>query len=223
MRYSKNLCALLCVFALAPLGFACPGDSHEGSESGGNQAGHGATQRDEHQDHANHDGNHKDDHDGDHEKERDDGQRGHDSHAGHDDHHGHGGGQNVGPGMAVLAADEETGIELSAVALERLGAGFTPLISFAATAESFREFLVPADAVIAFEDQTQIFLRHSNQRIRPYAVRAGARSGDLRQIRIVDPAFEGVSRDTELATRAAALVRLAYLEAFGASGSGHGH
>lgn len=163
------------------------------------------------------DTNHENEEHDDHEEHEE-----HEEHGEHDDHgHGHGSSQTAGPGMAVVAADEELGIELSPVALERLGVQFTPLSNFRGS-DGAREFSVPTMTLVLFEDQAQIFVR-DRERIRPYSIRILSRSGDRSRVRVVDPVFANLTESADLVTGEAALVRLAYLEAFGASGSGHGH
>lgn len=141
-----------------------------------------------------------------------------------DDDHGHGhedeSGGSVGPGKAVRAADETTGIELAPAAIARLNIQTTPLRSFQAS--STTEFLIPQQALIRYEDKAEIFVQIGT-RLRPTDVRVLAASGDHVRIKTNGSAAVAGWQDAALVTRNAPFVRLAYLEAFGASGSGHGH
>ena len=200
---------LIAILALGT-GLACPGsDGHEGHEG--------------HENHEDHDSHEK------HESRRgEDGPAAEeDRHAeaasADDDHdHGHGdeSGGSTGLGMAVRAADETTGIELAPAAIARLNIQTTPLRSFQAPSNS--EFSIPRQALIRYEDRAQIFVQ-TGTRLRPVDVRVLADSGDRVRIKTSGSADVGGLKNVDLVTRHAPLVRLAYLEAFGASGSGHGH
>jgi hypothetical protein len=130
--------------------------------------------------------------------------------------------RNFGPDMAVLAADEESGIELAEAAVKRLEVEFAPLRSFR-TADSNNEFSIPFAALILFEDAAQVFIR-SEKRIRPIRVRIVDQSEARIRIRIAEESFRSTTHteQAELVVEQAGFVRLAYLEAFGASGSGDG-
>ena len=130
--------------------------------------------------------------------------------------------RNFGPDMAVLAADEESGIELAEAAVKRLEVEFAPLRSFR-NADSNNEFSIPFAALILFEDAAQVFIR-SEKRIRPIRVRIVDQSEARIRIRIAEESFQSTTHteQAELVVEQAGFVRLAYLEAFGASGSGDG-
>ena len=134
---------------------------------------------------------------------------GHD-HSGHDHGgHSHGSVRRTGAGMAVLMASRENGIMLSPRALETIGAEFRPSSGLRAREAVYR---VPDDAIVQHLGETELFVRRGNW-IRPVTaarVRGGVES------RMVRPG-------DEIAIEGAALLRLAYIEAFGASGTGHGH
>lgn len=127
---------------------------------------------------------------------------------------------NAGPGMAVRAADETAGIELAPAAIARLNIQTTPLRSFQVS--SITEYLIPQQALIYYEDKAAIFVQ-SGTRLRPTEVRVLAVYGDQVRIKTIGSVAVIGLRDAALVTHNAPFVRLAYLEAFGASGSGHGH
>lgn len=179
-----------------------------------------------HGDHDEHNGH--DDHNDEAHHDGHDDEAHHDDHDGHDDeHHDHGdhhhAPRSVGEGMAVIAADEELGVELAPAALERLGVRFGFLQDYRRPGGAERDYRVPADCVVFFENDAWIFLRDANRRVRPYSVRVAPRAGTSRDLTIIDSNFASSQLQSELVIVAAPLVRLAYLEAFGASGSGHGH
>lgn len=149
----------------------------------------------------------------------------HDDHAEHDEHREHGdhgdhddhghGATTSGPELAVRFADEATGIELAPAAVERLGLGFRSLRSYVAG----DGFVVPETAVVYSERRALVYLR-SGERLRPVEVRVTGRSSDGLRLQWRGGAPEG---NPDLIIAGAPLLHLAYLTAFGATGSGHGH
>ncbi|MCB1315969.1 MAG: hypothetical protein KDK27_08450 [Leptospiraceae bacterium] len=75
---------------------------------------------------------------------------------------------------------------------------------------------VPTAAVVAFEFQYFVCVRHDDW-IKPVPVRIHSHDQDYVWLR------DTLTVDAEVAINNAGLVRLAYIEAFGASGQGHGH
>ena len=143
------------------------------------------------------------------DRENEPAHEGHD-HGGHDHGgHSHGPVRRTGAGMAVLMASRERGIMLSPRALETIGAEFRPSAGLRAREAVYR---IPDQAIVEHMGETELFIRRGNW-ILPVAarrVRGGAQSALVRN-------------DDEIAIEGAALLRLAYIEAFGASGTGHGH
>lgn len=137
----------------------------------------------------------------------------------HEDAHGHAEHANAGPDRAVLAADEASGIVLADAAVRRLGLRFEALAKWRSGAS--HDYLIPADCLVYHEEGVQVFVRRRD-RIRPQPVRILERRGTHTLVRWPADAPPPAA-DAELVTNGASLVRLAYLEAFGASGSGHGH
>lgn len=121
---------------------------------------------------------------------------------------------NYGRDMAVTAASREKGIQLSPKALRTAGIISAPLGRFRTPAGQYR---LPADAVIRYEEHTAVYLlRNGWFTLSPAS--AGRDTG--REILVSVPGASGTDR---IVIKNAALVRLAHLEAFGASGHGHGH
>ena len=166
-------------------------------------------EQDDHAGHEDHNGHEEHSEHAEHSEHEDQGE--HDGH--HDRHDHHGAATTSGPGMAVSFADADQGIELVPAAMERLGLEFQPLSSFAADGG----FVVPEEAVVFSERRALIYLR-MGERLRPFEVSASADAGK-RRIQL----NQGVPVDAELVSSGSALLHLAYLTAFGATGSGHGH
>jgi len=183
---------------------------HDHKSEGAHDSGH----HDEHESHADND--HHDKHDGEHDDEHSDEE--HDEHNDehNDDHHGEHDGEDhgeasgsVGPNKAILEADRETGILIAPAVMDRFKIQFRPLREFA----SGPGFLIPDRFVVRSENRRIVYIR-SGGRVRPIIV--GLASTLL-------PAESKVSEDDELVVSQLPLVHLAYIEAFGASGSGHAH
>lgn len=147
------------------------------------------------------------------------------SHTGHDEgghkedgeHHDKHGGGEFGPTHGVRHYNEDKGIVLGKEAIERLGVRFTQVRKLRRRGRYYR---LPAQAVIEEENMTGIYVRSPGRqkpRLKFTPVRLIANHGDMATI------DARLNYDQSIVTQSAALVRLAELNAAGASGTGHGH
>ena len=130
---------------------------------------------------------------------------------GHDDHDNHGSHNSYGTDMAVLEADEHTGIVLADRAIE------TCEIRFSDPGQYGPES-IPGEARVYVGYATLVYVQKQS-RIFPVLLEGnpGAKIQALKRPGELD--FSNL----RLVVKNADLVHLALLEAFGASGSGHGH
>ncbi|HON80631.1 MAG TPA: hypothetical protein PK544_19220 [Spirochaetota bacterium] len=149
-------------------------------------------------------------HDAEQEKEE------HTEHHGEDEHEAGSRSEpgNFGKDMAVTAADREKGIQLSPKALRTTGIATTPLSTYRTEGGIFR---VPKSAVIHYEEKTAVYiLRDGWFLLSP--VSGVHEAGNVTIIKI-----PGAKTTDSIVIKKTAILRLAHLEAFGASGHGHGH
>ena len=116
-----------------------------------------------------------------------------------------------GKHRAVMRAEPERGIQLSDVAISTCGISFEP-IRF----DKGRASIDP-HSIVHHGFEREIYLRSGNW-IRPYSVEILNRENGRLEVSVPD-----APASADIVHRRANIVRLAYREAFGASGSGHGH
>ena len=140
----------------------------------------------------------------------------HTGHNGKDDHDagGHEEPGNYGKGMAVTAGDRVKGIQLSPKALRTTGIATAPLSMYRIAGSRYR---VPDEALIHYGDRTAVYLLRDGW-FMPSHVSAVQETAGVSVITI-----SAVKAADRIVIKKTAIVRLAHLEAFGASGHGHGH
>ena len=121
---------------------------------------------------------------------------------------------NYGKGMAVTVADREKGIQLSLKSLRTTGIATASLSIYRIAGSRYR---VPNEALIHYEDRTEIYLLRDGW-FMPSPVTAVHETAGISIITISAP-----KATDRIVIKKTAIVRLAQLEAFGASGHGHGH
>ena len=118
---------------------------------------------------------------------------------------------SVGPGLAILEADETRGIKLNEKAVKRLRLEFSPARA------SNKGFEVPSASVIGQRGETLLYVRRDDW-LTMVKVEVLSRAKDRAFIK-----SENLKAEELVVSNNAGLVRLSHLEAFGASGDGHGH
>ncbi len=146
-----------------------------------------------------------------------------DKHAEHDDldkeekhpehdKHGH---SDVSTKKAVIKTDEKKGIQLSPEAEKTIGLKMVPLNRYNAGGK--KRFKIPASSLVRHEFDRSCYLQ-SGPWYRPEKIRILENRKGFLQVEI-----PGARNKDKLVVAGAPLLRLSYLEAFGASGHGHGH
>ena len=125
-------------------------------------------------------------------------------------HSGHGQSRNTGKDMAIIEADESRGIILAAKAIETCNIRFS-------TPGAYGLEELPATSHVRTGQAILVYVRISN-RIFPVLI-----SGTIDGIPGLRSKGEVPFAEVEVVILNADLTHLGYLEAFGASGSGHGH
>ena len=140
---------------------------------------------------------------------------GEEKHTGHDhgseDAHADEKSASVGPGLAILEAHETRGIRLNEKAVKRLK------LEFSRVDATPKGFEVPNGSIIGQRGETLIYVQR-NDWLTMVKVDVISRSKDRAFIK-----SENLKNDEKVVSSNAGLVRLSHLEAFGASGDGHGH
>ena len=173
-------------------------ESHEGHDHGTEDA-----EKTDHReaDPHNHESDHTEEKDGHDDKEDDHGHHGH----GHDDHDEEG---------AITAKDEKLGIQLLPEAVETIGLKTRSLRKFRRAPGTY---VIPPQSLISYEYEEGIYIKRGPwYNLIPVKKLTRGRGG----ITIRSPHLRA---SDHLIIEGAALLRLAHLEAFGASGDGHGH
>jgi len=131
------------------------------------------------------------------------------------DHDGHDHNESSGTGKAVLKADEKKGIQLSEKALETIGIKVKILSRFRAGAAN--RYNVPSASLVYYEDKSGIYIRRGPwfNLIDVKIIKKGRKITTIRT--------SGAAMGDLIVVHGSALMRLAQLEAFGASGHGHVH
>ncbi|MCP4137405.1 MAG: hypothetical protein GY754_40940, partial [bacterium] len=155
---------------------------------------------DEHDKEEKHADSHKDEHGHDNDD--------HDAEDGHEEQ------SNVGEGKAVTKADEKLGIQLSDRALKTIGVQTRPVSKIKALKGN--RYQVPAASLVYYEDKAAVYIKRDGwyTLVNCSTVTSGGKTAII---------SARLRRNDHLVTAGAALLRLAHLEAFGASGHGHGH
>ncbi len=132
----------------------------------------------------------------------------------HSDEHGHQEETKFGDGKATTKADEKKGIQLANHVIELLKIETKPLRKYSSAKYDYR---VPKSSLVYFEDNVAIYYKRENwYNLRNVKIRSERGSTVL--------IFTKHLRKTDhLVINGVPLLRLAHLEAFGASGEGHGH
>ncbi|MEQ8353885.1 MAG: hypothetical protein RH862_20570 [Leptospiraceae bacterium] len=122
--------------------------------------------------------------------------------------------QNAGPQYAVLKANQEKGIQLSEQSLKICG------IRFAAPGKYKGNF--PASSLVHVSGLQLVYVRNGDW-IFPVNLGNSTHSQSAEEIPSLRKAAAVDWDQSELAVENVDIIHLALLEAFGASGSGHGH
>ncbi len=150
-----------------------------------------------------------------HEHHQEDGHGGkdsHESHEGHDVHGGDGSSRNAGPDMAVLEAHETKGIRLAHSTVDTCEIGFSTMGAYDAKN-------IPPSSRIRTGEATLVYVMEDTY-IYPVLMSGTLKGEEISALRLRDQVdFSRV----RLVVQNSDIVHLALLEAFGASGSGHGH
>ncbi len=168
------------------------------------QHGHDEPKHDSHKVHDHGSKKHKD-HDHGHKK--------HDDHKGHD-HADHKETSNAGKHLAVTKAVKEIGIQLSAASIKAIKLKTAKLSAYKISKTYFN---IPKTALIYYEDKALVYIKRFN-----WFMQLDARIIS-KTAHWVTVNLKGIRANDQLVIAATAILRLAYLEAFGASGHGHSH
>ncbi len=200
------------------------GHDHSEGDSGDKHAEEGHSESDEHgheeKEHAGHEGEKEGEHAGESHSEAghsEGDEHGHDEkgHAGHGEEkegaHGDEKSASVGPGLAILEAHETRGIKLNEKAAKRLRLEFSPARA------SNKGFEVPSASVIGQRGENLLYVKRDDW-LTMVKVEVLSRTKDRAFIK-----SENLKAEEQVVSHNAGLVRLSHLEAFGASGDGHGH
>ena len=134
------------------------------------------------------------------------------AHEVHDDHGGHGSSRNAGPDMAVLEAHETKGIRLAHSTVDTCEIGFSTMGAHDAKN-------IPPSSRIRTGEATLVYVMEDTY-IYPVLMSGTLKGEEISALRLRDQVdFSRV----RLVVQNSDMVHLALLEAFGASGSGHGH
>ena len=149
---------------------------------------------------------------GHHQKDGHGAKDSHGSHEGHDDHGAHGSSRNTGPDMAVLEAHKTKGIRLARSTIDTCEIGFSAIGAYNAKN-------IPPSSRIRTGEAILVYVMADNY-IYPVLMSGTLKGEEISAIRARDKVdFSRV----RLVVQNSDIVHLALLEAFGASGSGHGH
>lgn len=130
------------------------------------------------------------------------------------DGHGHDEDGKSGEKKAVTKADEQKGIQLAHHVGKLLRIKTNPIRAYASGKYTFR---VPKTSLVYFEDKTGVYYKRNNWYNLEH-VKSYGRKGNTILI-----STRHLLKTDQLVTIGVPLLRLAHLEAFGASGEGHGH
>ena len=130
------------------------------------------------------------------------------------DEHGHHGESKFGKGKAVTKADENKGIQLADHTIDLLKIKTKPLGKYKTGENTYK---LPKSSLVYFENQVGVYYRRDNW-YNLHNVKIRSKHHNL-----VSITAKTLKATDKLVTSGAPLLRLAHLEAFGASGEGHGH
>lgn len=122
---------------------------------------------------------------------------------------------SVGPDNAITEANPKHGIKIRPEIWEDLGLKTRTLSLFRKKEKQYR---IPTAAIVEFENKNIVYLLSEDRWIKEIRVQVIRKDSGY-----VLAEFSPLRPDDQIFTSGLSVVRLSYLEAFGASGSGHGH
>ena len=197
----RNIYIITLIFFIIIFWVGCKKEGHSQKDEIIDHSGH--SQKDDHsskEDHKDHD---------DHSSKED--HKDHDDHSSEEDHKI----KNFGKNMAVLNADENKGIQLSKEAIKTIALVEKKLSRYSLKKKN--TYRIPINSLIFYENNVGIYLKRDKW-YTFHEIRIVKR--DNKNAHIV---LTGKYDKAMLIIEGCALLRLAHLEAFGASGDGHGH